>query len=122
MVLVALLIAAALAAFFALVVWRGLQFGALAREGTRATATVVRKFRTGAAGHTGSRGHRIAFSYRGPDGKEYRRAASLTRSRWQTFEVGHPIEIVLLPAKPGVSAPAWLVDEAREALRAAGKL
>lgn len=111
----------ALAVVIALIVWRGRQFGALAREGVEVTATVVRKFRT-QAGAPGSRGHRIAFTYRGPDGQEYRRAASITRAQWLALEEGHPLPVILLPSQPGISAPAWLVEEARTALQKAGRL
>lgn len=111
----------ALSIVIGLIVWRGRQIGALAREGVEVTATVVRKFRTHAGG-PGSRGHRIAFTYRGPDGQEYRRAATVTRSQWLAVEEGHPLPIVVLPAKPGISAPADVVGHAREALRKAGRL
>lgn len=116
-----LFIVIALALVIGMIVWRGRQFGALARDGVEATATVVSKFRTQAGG-PGSRGHRIAFTYRGPDGQEYRRAASMTRSQWLALEEGGPLPIVLLPSRPGISAPAWLVEEARTALRKAGRL
>ncbi len=111
----------ALALVIGMIIWRGRQFGALAREGVEVTATVVSKFRTQVGG-PGSRGHRIAFTYRGPDGHEYRRAASITRSQWLALEEGYPLPVILLPSRPGVSAPAWLVEEARTALRKAGRL
>lgn len=116
-----LFVVIALVLVIGMIAWRGRQIGALAREGVEATATVVRKFRTNAGG-PGSRGHRIAFTYRGPDGTEYRRAASVTRSQWLELEEGYPLPIVLLPSKPGISAPADVVGHAREALRKAGKL
>lgn len=109
------------AAIVAVILWRGRQIGQLAREGTRVTGTVVRKFRSG-SGRAGSRGRRIAFTYRGTDGQEYRRAASITLSKWAALAEGDPIELVILPSDPGVSAPDWLVDAAREALIKAGKL
>jgi len=116
-----LFVVIALALVIGMIVWRGRQFGALARDGVEVTATVVSKFRTNPGG-PGSRGHRIAFTYRGPDGQEYRRAASITRSQWLALEEGHPLPVILLPSKPGISAPAWLVEEARAALRKAGRL
>jgi Protein of unknown function (DUF3592) len=111
----------ALVAVVTVILWRGRQIGQLAREGVKVTGTVVRKFRTG-SGRAGSRGRRIAFTYRGPDGVEYRRAASITLSQWTELEEGYPIALIVLPSKPGVSAPAWLVEAAREALQKAGKL
>lgn len=106
---------------FAVILWRGRQLGQLAREGVKVTGTVVRKFRTG-SGRAGSRGRRIAFTYRGLDGREYRRAASIPLSKWAELEEGYPIELMMVPSNPGVSAPAWLVDAARETLDKAGKL
>jgi hypothetical protein len=103
------------------ILWRGRQIGQLAREGVKVTGTVVRKFRSG-SGRAGSRGRRIAFTYRGPDGSEYRRAASITLGKWVELEEGHPIALIVLPSNPGISAPAWLVDAAREALQKAEKL
>lgn len=100
-------------------VWRGRQFGELARRGVAVTGTVERKFRTG-AGNAGSMGKRVTFTYRGPDGQEYRRSASLAGSRYADLAEGAPIELVCLPDNPGVSAPAWLVESAREALRRKG--
>ncbi|TIX50639.1 hypothetical protein [Alteraurantiacibacter aquimixticola] len=108
-------IALILAAIIAVVVWRGRQFGELARRGVPVTGTVVKKFRTGSTGGVPS-GKRIAFTYRGPDGKDYRRAASIATGKWQELELDGPIDLICLPDRPGVSAPAWLVEAAREAL------
>lgn len=102
-------------AMIAVLVWRGRQFGELARRGIDVQGTVVSKFRTHAKG-PGWRGRRMAFTYRGPDGVEYRRAASVSVGKWNEFEEGGPIQLVCLPDKPGVSAPKWLVEEARKAL------
>lgn len=103
-------------AFIGIAVWRGRQFGALACHGVTVPGTVVKKFRSGSADGELSRGRRIAFTYRGPDGQEYRRAASVTLGKWHELEEGMPIEVVCLPDRPGVSAPAWLIALAREAL------
>lgn len=105
-----------LAAAVGIVIWRGRQFGELARRGVPVTGVVVRKFRSGNAGGPTTRGRRLAFSYTGPDGQAYRRAASVSSGKWAEYEEGSPIELICLPDKPGVSAPAWLVVLAREAL------
>lgn len=106
-----LIVAATIGAF----AWRGFQFRALAERGIPVTGTVLRKFRIGKSG-SGGAGRRIAFSYPAPDGRIYRRAASVGRDPWSELEEGGPIDLVMLPDKPGVSAPLWLVDEARKAL------
>lgn len=97
-------------------VWRGRQFGELARRGVPVTGTIVGKFRSGGPGTVGRRGRRLAFTYTGPDGATYRRAATVGTDQWASYEEGSPIELVCLPDDPGVSAPAWLVQRAREAL------
>ena len=104
------------AAFGGIAIWRGRQFGELARRGIPVTGRVVRKFRSGVAGGAGSRGRRIAFTYTGPDGQSYRRAATVSIGKWAEFEEGSAIDLVCLPDDPGVSAPSWLVELAREAL------
>lgn len=96
-------------------IWRGRQIGELARRGVPVTGVVVRKIRSG-TGATGDRGRRIAFTYTGPDGRTYRRASSATTSQWAEHEEGGAIELFCLPDAPGVSAPAWLVQHARDAL------
>ena len=111
----------AIALIVIVILWRGRQIGQLAREGVAVTGTVVRKFRSG-SGRAGSRGRRIAFCYLGPDGREYRRAASVTLSEWTEIEEGLPIALVMLPSNPGISAPANMVAAAREALQKAGRL
>ena len=117
---IALLIILFIAVLVGILVWRGRQVGELARRGVAVQGTVVRKFRTG-AGKPGSMGRRIAFTYRGPDGQEYRRAASVTTTKWTELEEGGPIELVCLPDKPGVSSPAWLIDHARKELESRRK-
>lgn len=103
------------------ILWRGRQIGQLAREGVKVTGTVVRKFRSG-SGRAGSRGRRIAFTYRDPDGSEYRRATSVTLGELAELKEGHPFALIVLPSNPGISAPVWLFDAAREALQKVGKL
>ena len=105
-----------IAAFVGFGVWRGRQFGELARRGIPVTGRIVRKFRSGNAETAGSRGRRLAFVYTGPDGREYRRAASVSIGKWAEYEEGSEIELICLPDNPGISAPAWLVEAAREAL------
>jgi hypothetical protein len=94
---------------------RGRELTALAERGVPVTGTVVRRFQTGKAGGP-ERTKRITFTYHGPDGREYRRAASMTRGRWDQYAEGSSIELVCLPHDPGVSAEKWMVDSAREAL------
>lgn len=107
-------------AFIGIAIWRGRQFGELARRGIPVAGRIVRKFRSGSVDTVGSRGRRLAFAYTGPDGREYRRAASVTIGKWSEYEEGDAIDLICLPDRPGVSAPAWLVSAAREALAKRG--
>jgi hypothetical protein len=104
------------AVFAGIAIWRGRQIGELARRGVPVTGVVERKFRSGRAAAAGDRGRRIAFTYTGPDGQTYRRAASIATSQWSQHEEGGAIELFCLPDAPGVSTPAWIVLHAREAL------
>jgi hypothetical protein len=114
--LILILFLIAVCAVAGLAIWRGRQIGELARRGVPVTGVVERKFRSGKPGAAGARGRRLAFTYTGPDGRTYRRAASVTSSQWSAYEEGGAIELFCLPDAPGVSAPAWLVQHARDAL------
>jgi L-ascorbate metabolism protein UlaG (beta-lactamase superfamily) len=115
-----LLILLFIAAAAGIAISRGRQMGELARRGVPITGVVVQKFRSGKAGGATSRGRRLSFEYKGPDGRTYHRAASVTSSEWEAHEEGGGIELVCLPDNPGISAPAWLVQQAREALAKRG--
>ncbi len=93
--------------FVAVPVWRGLPFRDLATRGVEATATVTYKH---------YRRKRLGFRYTGPDGMEYQRYATLAIGEYSKYQEGDPFPIVLLPDKPGVSAPKGLVEAARQAL------
>jgi hypothetical protein len=109
---IGILIAIFAVAWAVVVVYRGRQFAALAERGVPATATVTRHFTTGRR----QRGKRISFTYVGPDGRQYERSATIATERYEALAVGDALPIVLLPDAPGTSAPAWLVESAREAL------
>ncbi len=96
--------------------WRGRQLRRLAVRGVPVTGTVERKQLTGKARGISKR-KRVVFVYTGPDGREYRRAASVSASAWAQYQAGGPIALVCLPDDPGVSAEATLVDAARAALK-----
>lgn len=113
-------IVAAIGLGIVVAVGRSRQIGALAARGVPATATVTRRFLTGKGG-AGSAVKRIGYAYTGPDGQRYERFASVTAGRWREVDEGEDFPIVLLPEAPGTSAPAWLVDQAREALAKRGR-
>jgi hypothetical protein len=60
---------------------------------------------------------RITYRYTGPDGREYSQSSSISEEKWAELKNRQQIEIVYLPATPRISAPAWVVDEARAALQ-----
>jgi hypothetical protein len=119
--IVILLVPAALVGIaVAVAISRGRQLRALAERGVPVTGTIVRRLQTGREGGI-SRTKRITFSYRGPDGREYQRSASVPRGQWHQHEQGASIALVCLPDDPGVSAEARLVDAARDAMTRKGR-
>ena len=110
---IGILIAIMAVAWAVVVIRRGRQFAALAARGVPATATVTRRFTTGRR----QRGKRIGFAYTGPDGRPYERFATIATARYEALDVGDELPIVLLPDAPGTSAPAWLVESAREGMK-----
>ena len=96
-------------------VWRGLQFRQLALHGVVAEAVISKKARLAAgADHVGA--GRISYAFRAADGREYHRSSTISEAKWAELSNGQTIEIVYLPNRPSISAPAWLVDDARTAL------
>lgn len=89
------------------VVRRGREIDELARRGVAIEGVVVRKYSTAGAREAGTK--RIGFRYVGPNGRHYDRFVSIADLDWRALERGHAIPLVMLPDRPAVSAPAWLV-------------
>ncbi|WP_080918795.1 DUF3592 domain-containing protein [Manganibacter manganicus] len=92
---------------------RGKQVQALTQRGIATQAQVVRKCRK----LVGSHRHEWAFRYRfSVEGREFDAQTLDVRDAFTHLEPGDTLDIYYLPENPSVSAPAWLVDEARSAV------
>jgi hypothetical protein len=112
-VLLAFAVFVAAAAF--ILVRRAGDFRRLVAGGVETTGVVTDKL---ALGRPGGRRHakHIRYAYQDASGREHRIRSQVTEGRFDEFGEGDPIAIVYAPDKPGVSAPKWLVDEAKAAL------
>lgn len=94
---------------------RGRQVQALSQRGIAAQAEVVRKWRK----LVGSGRRETALIYRfAAQGEEFAAETLEARNAFTHLEPGDTLEIYYLPENPAVSAPAWLVDEARSVVPA----
>lgn len=100
----------------AFLVWRGMQMGQLVRDGVQTEATIVKKARL-AAGANGIANGQISYEFVAGDGRRYRRSSTVSDTRWAELTNGQSITVVYLPNRPATNAPAWQVDQAREALK-----
>lgn len=108
----ALAIVVAIAAF--VIVRRAGEFKRLVHDGVEATGVVEEKLVFGGGSGT-RRGKHLRYAYRDAQGREHRFRSQVTESRFDEFAVGDPIPIVYSRTNASVSAPRWLVEEAREA-------
>lgn len=65
----------------------------------------------------GARNYYLKYEYRGSDGKMYSHQSNVAQSAYDSHEERGIIELVVSQSKPSVSAPKYLVDEARKAVR-----
>jgi len=96
------------------VVRRAREFGRLVLDGIEATGVVEEKLVFGGGGGT-RKGKHIRYAYKDDRGREHRFRSQVTEGRFDQFAVGDPIPIVYSRADPAVSAPKWLIDEAKAA-------
>ncbi len=111
-VLGSLVILVAVAAI--VIVRRAGEFGRLVQDGIETIGLVEEKLGFGGGGGT-RKGKHLRYAYKDERGREHRFRSQVTEGRFDQFDVGDPIDIVYSRANPAVSAPKWLVDEARAA-------
>ena len=95
-------------------VQRGLQMRRLTHNGVPATATVERMW-----SHTGSTGmsrHRLRYTFRAGDGREYSRSIMISSGQRESLKEGDTVAVIYLADNPKISALAELVEQARRAL------
>lgn len=94
---------------------RGKQIQALSLRGIGTQAKVVRKWRKRVSRRT----HERVLHYRYTvEEREYDAQTLDVRDKFTHLEAGDSLDIYYLPENPAVSAPTWLVDEARRAVPA----
>ena len=106
-----------LIAIVGVVIWRGAAITRLAARGVPVTAQVVDKGK-GAAGANRMAKPMIKVAYQGPDGKSHHRTVPIGADEWEALETGSKFAMYCLPERPGTSAPASVVLNARQALEA----
>lgn len=89
---------------------RGKQVRALGQRGIAGRAEVVRKWRKLVASGRRETALRYRFTV---EGREFEAQTLDVRDVFMQLEAGDTLEIYYLLENPAVSAPAWLVDEAR---------
>jgi hypothetical protein len=96
------------------VVQRARQLRELVERGVEASGTVV-------ARETTSRGRgrirRLRYAYTDMIGRRHEAASLVPDSVWESHAEGGPIEVVYSGRDPALSAPRYLVEQYREALR-----
>lgn len=94
---------------------RGFEMRELALEGVEAVGRVTEKpfFRSQ---RTVSKTKMLVYSYTDANGSAHSHRSVVPDRVWEAHAEGGPIEIVYSRKRPAVSAPRYLVDEARQAL------
>lgn len=59
----------------------------------------------------------LRYTFRGPNGKQYRQEITVAPEVWRHYKVGMSIDIIYLPYRPAISSVAYLVAEIRKAMQ-----
>lgn len=97
------------------VVKRAAEFTLLVKDGVdiQGMITQKRSYRR----KRGNRNYYLKYEYRGFDGKMYTHESNVAQSAYDSHEEKGIIDLVVSQSKPSVSAPKFLVDEARKAVK-----
>lgn len=96
---------------------RGFQFARLARDGRPVTGLVTQKPEYPGAIGSKRNSRRIAYEYQDAWGRTHSHTSIVSATFWNQHEVGGPIELVYSESRPEISAPAALVEHARDRLK-----
>ena len=99
-----------------LVVTRGLQLKQLVEDGIDADGKVLRQFKRNPKKASLSTDFFLRYSYRDRNGIEHEYKSNVNRDFWAAHPEGSAIAITYSKSKPQISAPRFLVEQAREAL------
>jgi hypothetical protein len=111
--LVPVLIVGAMVILF---VKRGLQFRELCEHGVETTGQIISK-RSVKPGPSASRRQKLAYRYTDSAGATHEHTSVVTWEVYEGHDEGGPIQVVYSTKNPAISAPKYLVDEARQAMR-----
>jgi len=107
------LIVGAIIIFF---VRRGLQIKELCDHGIETTGHVEGK-RTVKPSNSGARQKKLEYRYTDSTGATRRHTSVVPIDIYDRYDEGSPIEIVYSSKHPDISAPRYLIDQARQAMR-----
>lgn len=99
-----------------LVLTRGLQLKQLVEDGVDTDGEVVRQFKLNPKGGSQSTNYFLRYRYLDSTGLEHQYKSNVNRDYWAAHPEGSAIAITYSKSKPQISAPRFLVDQAREAL------
>lgn len=108
------LVVLAFAAGIFFIIKRAADFTLLAKDGEDTQGRVVQK--STHKPRKSSRRYYIKYEYQGLDGKTYSHQSLVTNSVFDSVEENGKIDIAVSRSKPSVSAPKYLVDEAKRAV------
>lgn len=114
--LTAIVVVSIIAFAIGLVVSRGLEMKRLVEDGIDIDGIVVRQFSHHTRGSQSS-SHFLRYRYRDARGGEYTHKSNVTRDFWVAHPEGSAIAITYSKSRPQVSAPRYLVEQARTALQ-----
>jgi hypothetical protein len=113
-IILVLIAIAALAVW--LVITRGLQLKQLVEDGIDTEGKVIRQFKRNPKKASLSTDFYLRYAYRDRNGIEHEYKSNVNRDFWAAHPEGSAIAITYSKSRPGVSAPRFLVDAAREAM------
>lgn len=103
----------------ALVIWlvvtRGLQLKQLVEDGVDIDGVVVRQFKRNPKGPA-STNYYLRYRYSDSQGREHEYRSNVNYDYWVAHPEGSTIAITCSASRPHISAPRYLVEQAREAL------
>lgn len=98
-----------------LVLTRGLQLKQLLEDGVDGEGTVIRQFKHNPQSGSQSTNFFLRYRYRDDSGVEHQYKSNVSREFWAEHPEGSNIAIVYSRSKPQISAPRFLVEQARGA-------
>lgn len=115
MEIIALVVIVIIALVVWLVVTRGLQLKQLVDDGVDINGTVVRQFKHNPKGRA-STNYYLRYRYSDSQGHEHETKSHVSYDYWAAHPEGTAIALTHSASRPHVSAPRYLVEQAREAL------